>query len=274
MPIDYVQPVVSTSSADVNTKAASFATLPTVGNFIVVCVAVSHFFNTGDINTSGVTDNQGNTYTRDNISTHPGAWIAAIFSAQVETSSGTFTITVNGVNSDDGLWFVASEYSGIETSGALDQTAASNGSGNPHQTGALVGATAQQDELEVVFIYNNNATSGAITVDTVTPAYTSIGQQITTANGSNSSNPAGDCSYRILTSITSDGASWTVGSNFDYSAVACTYKQAGAPPAPSVGNRLTMAGSKTLAMNGNTIVLMGGAAPVTYVDSPEMFLMF
>ncbi len=105
MPLSIVQASGIKSGQNVNTFNASFASLPAVGNAVLVLISA---WNSGDLifTNAGVVDNQGNTYRLDKtISNNTGHGAAAIFRcARVQTSSGAFTITVSS-NKSSNNWF-------------------------------------------------------------------------------------------------------------------------------------------------------------------------
>jgi hypothetical protein len=102
MAIAHVQSKVDSAGGG----ATSFLSLPSVGNIVVVGIA---FFNATA--NAVPTDNQGNTYVlRQQVhELVSGNWIS-IYTAKVNTSSGTFT--VSHVAGDS---IVIAEYSGVDT---------------------------------------------------------------------------------------------------------------------------------------------------------------
>lgn len=128
-------PVIAQSAKDTDRSnpdvAASFGTTPTVNNLIVVCVGADKDLTSGS---HTVTDNQGNTYTKQvsrygSGSTQPTG--AAIWTAVAATSSGTFTVTANHggaggrisvgimeISGEHATSYVNATQSGLDQSGA------------------------------------------------------------------------------------------------------------------------------------------------------------
>lgn len=187
----------------------SFDTLPTVGNKIIVGVAI---WNTA-IGTGDITDNQGNTYTRD-VTRSPGASKAnvALFSAPVGTSAGTFTISWGGASAPTLFIF---EYSGIAASSAFDQSNTHDDTTTAVSAGAVT--TTTDGELYIALTSNDNGTDDGIKFD----ASGGPGKQIEDLNGSSSQN---GCVSAMVANQGTYTPAWTLdGTQNSFSCVA-TYK--------------------------------------------------
>jgi len=91
--------------------ALSFTSTPAVNSEIVAIIA----HDTSDV-PSSVTDNKGNTYTeRQSVPVGGGSGTVVIYTAKAATSSGTFTITFNGMASGFGKQIVIEEWAGTDT---------------------------------------------------------------------------------------------------------------------------------------------------------------
>jgi hypothetical protein len=191
MAVAYVQAVAAPAEGD-GSVSASFGSLPTIGNRVFVAAGASGQFGTGNI---AVSDNQGHSYTQVLGTTEDFGFGAQLHYCDVVTSSGTFTITVaNSSGFSPSTAFLAAEFSGV---GAVDQSVLNSGV-NVSATGDLSGSSAAGC-LELAYIVENVAV--VTTVDSVSPAYTSV--------ASESSGWTQDLSYRILTGSTNVGCSWT-----------------------------------------------------------------
>lgn len=140
----------------VTSQNCSLTATPTVGNFLVIGLAIStNSAQTGD---PVITDNQsGNTYSKM-VCSSTGR-VACLYGAVVAGSSGTFTITATlaGGVSDRIAVFVL-EYSGTITSSvaaALDTSAIGESTGTPVCPSLTLAATGEM--LVEVFRHNEGA---------------------------------------------------------------------------------------------------------------------
>lgn len=85
--------------ADASAHARSFGTAPTAGSKVTVEILGWQNGTGGVFDVTSVTDNKGNTYTKDKLQQF-GPFATAIFSANNVTSGGTFTITVTPTNAN------------------------------------------------------------------------------------------------------------------------------------------------------------------------------
>lgn len=126
-------PAVNRAGSAVDTYALTFASTPSTGNEVVVLITA--FDVGGDLPVGGVTDNKGNTYTRQQqgkFGTGTAGTDAqyAVYTAPITSSSATFTITADptGTSSEITMWI--GEFSGVHattpvnTSGVAEGTTA------------------------------------------------------------------------------------------------------------------------------------------------------
>lgn len=107
----------------------SFSTTPTVGRLCVALVSWGNGFNSF-VTDLGVSDNQGNTYTRR--SGHDWQRLGTrIYTAPIETASGTFTLTLTFTGAPE--WAVGDvcvsivEVSGHDAASVIDQSGYATG---------------------------------------------------------------------------------------------------------------------------------------------------
>lgn len=213
---------------DDGTSPFSFGTLPAVGSLVVVtCFGQS---NTGSFyNVTSVTDNQGNTYTLAKTSVI-GTQRSFIARAPNVASSGTFTVTVNNVNSTDNyLVCRASSFTGIVTSSPLDQSGEATDPG-PQAADAGVstaGSTAQADELVVACASIGGTGDANLNIGTATTGYINIvNEQDYTLHST------GSCDYKIVSSVGVQTANWShdditgSGAQDGWTAIIATFKAA------------------------------------------------
>ena len=258
MAIAFVRNLGLSSHSNVGSTASkSFSALPAVGNLITVRVTGWH---TSGYTATVPTDNQGNTYTqratRDNQGA-PGRTRVYLYDTVVATSSGTFTITLNNVQSSGNyINWTAVEHSGIATSSQFDVAATQLEAGSSTSTTCTTATTAQADELVVAVIGTaHNSTNDGI-ADPPTTGYTSrsVYQNSATIIGHESAD-------KIVSATGTQSATWTYNtapSTGACSAVA-TYKQAAANDID--GDLSVTQDAQTLSAEGT--VAIEGVAEVT-----------
>lgn len=161
------------TTEDAASSAGSFSVTPTVGRHVIVMVAVWHASTAG---CSSITDNQSNTYTEHVDARGEGASTAAvcIYSAKITTSSGTFTVTVNGSANSYWEWAML-EVSGLDGTTWFDKagsnTGTTTGDGN-----ATASAPNSQDNMFVVAAMAITGTD-ALAFGTPATGYTEIAVQ-------------------------------------------------------------------------------------------------
>ncbi len=210
-----------------------FPSAPLVGNTIIVTVWTWNDNLSGDT----VSDNYGNTYTRDVSSwnTSAGAFGTAIFHATVVATGATFTLsTSNGAHVITGI-----EMAGL-ASPALDTTASNFGSTASGTTGST-GTLAQADEIAIV-VATQEFIDGTESIGIPT-GFTLI-QRETDNNGSQ----AGVSSYQIVSATTALNPSFTLDGASAWSACIATYKGAsgGGPTTTNQGITVTSAAAATI----------------------------
>jgi hypothetical protein len=191
------------------------------GDHVIVGCAGAGAFGSADFAAAGgVSDSVVGNYTPRVISPAPAGWVSAIFSYP-NHPGGSLTITItNASASSPQTWGAYARVTGLAASSVFDVGASGIGTGSAKATGNLSGTTAQNDEYEFAFLLDHNAFSGPITVDTFSPAYTQIVERIA------GSDVDGEADYRILSATTNVGCAW-VGSGFEWSACAATFKASG-----------------------------------------------
>lgn len=156
MPAAYVRDTGAQTGSDIDTDAASFASLPAAGNGVFVFITM--YSELGGFSGGEVTDNQSNTYGTHLVNVQPNACMAIFGDGAIGTPSGTFTITINPVGSS-GIYaeWIAVEFSGID---ALvgDQLAYSTTTSNTPTVTS--GTTTYADEL-VMGLFTSVAGSAA-----------------------------------------------------------------------------------------------------------------
>lgn len=221
-------------------SSASFGTLPAAGSLVVVEIFGWHG---SAFDLTSVTDNQGNTYTLLKTVTASKSVGGAsttrgcIAYATNVASSGTFTITINGLGSGSYLTWGAQEWTGITTSSAADQSAqAASDSSSP--VAVTTGTTTQADELVVAVIAAAGRTTNA-GIDDPPSGYTSLFAQQDYANHN-----AGEACYKIISATGAQTASWAVSAldgSFECDANIITFKAAGGG-APAFANPFGLLG--------------------------------
>ena len=128
--IELLQSKKNISSFGADAQQTSFDSQPTVGSLIIVAVGTYN----GNLETTAITDNHGNTYTRAAhlYYTQSGPFCVAIFYAVVATTGTPFTITVNPAGANTYISTCVAEFTGITSSSPLDKNnTASSGSASP-----------------------------------------------------------------------------------------------------------------------------------------------
>jgi hypothetical protein len=188
----------------------SFDATPSVGNLIAVAVASYN----GDLGTSAVTDNQGNTYSLRKKQDLGGGSYVGIYRAIVGTASGTFTITVNPDGSSADFTVAIAEFSG-NASSPDDLT---NGDS---QSGTSVSS------LAITPTENNSLWVGAMTHGTSDTSITETNGTLIYENQGGSSNMPLSFVYEVQTTAASEAATWTIGASATWGAVIASFKPGG-----------------------------------------------
>jgi hypothetical protein len=151
--------VVQSKTATVDnfgsTTTLSFTTTPTVGRAITVCIG-----HVGADVTS-ITDNQGgsNTYSLAIGASHSGSSSTRAFifrCAKINTSSGTFTITLNTSGTGNYcLWSISEESGALDTS-PTDKTSSAESTG----TSVTPTTTATTQATEISYVVASGSNNG------------------------------------------------------------------------------------------------------------------
>ena len=255
MALAFVRNIGLSSHSNVGATASkSFAALPAVGNLITVRVTGWHNSN---YTATVPTDNQGNTYTQRATQANSNSKTRVyLYDTVVATSSGTFTIQLNNVQSSGNyINWTAVEHSGASAT-PFDVAATATAAGATTTVTATTASTAQADELVVgVFGSAHNQPSDGIS-DPPTTGYTSrsVYQASDTIIGHESAD-------KIVSATGAQSATWTYNSA-PSSGVCCavaTYKQAAANDID--GDLSVTLDAQTLSADGT--VAIEGVAEVT-----------
>ena len=201
--------------------ATSFDTLPAVGNFVVALVTNLSGV-AGDVT---IADNQSNTWGLDRDGGAAANCENVVGSAQVSTSSGTFTITATATTHQSICAMEIVEISGVVSASAFDIEKAAAANSTTPDTGAS-SSTTQADEIVLAFFLLNAGVTG------VTPdgSYTTLDTGDTSVGGTRTFSAA----YLVVSATGAQQASWTyTGSAALWNAALVTYKAAAAAANPT-----------------------------------------
>ena len=206
MAIAYVLDTGKIRAENVNTSAASFGVLPAVNNHVFTLVSGWH--NTV-FDLSSVADNQSNTYVIDkaqNDGSSSAKAEASITSSKVETSAGTFTVTISPQDtSGNYIEWIAAEFSGLVTTSWLDKTGSATTASGVTTITATASAQNSQADVLVLACFVDNVADPTCNITTPT-GYTAlfVNQDATATIGAQGS-------YKIVSAIETSAATW----NFD-----------------------------------------------------------
>ena len=190
----------------------SFASLPTVGNYVIVVAATDG----NSIATDAITDNQGNTYTQD--ASAPGSSAeCAIHRSKITASAGTFTVKLNPVGTAAFQDLAIMEYA----ASAFDSTALVNKTFIGTETTTATPTTASGATTAQCTIIGGVTHSGG--TQTITPGatYTQI------LEDENATNMPINVESKSVAAGTYT-ADWTLASATNSQTVAVAYKEASA----------------------------------------------
>jgi hypothetical protein len=218
--------------------AATFGSTPGAGNFIGVCSWAYSGTALPGYGAGSCTDNKGNSYSRSiNQESQSGSdrFGAAIYAALNIASSATFTVTMDLTATSAHLHLVCLEFSGVETSAALDKTAVGTTTGGSPTSGNS-GTLAQADEL--VLVVGCFATGDPTTAIAAEAGYTQVAEE-----PDDGASQAGEADYKIVAATTAEECTWTVANPSNVTnACLATFKQAAAGGATVRPRSLTMTG--------------------------------
>jgi len=236
--ISYKQGAVSAENYGGTTSTASFGTLPSSGDSVLVAVAYR------DTVAPSITDNQtGNTYTAVQTLLWSGQVSVSIFWCPSITSpTGTFTVTSTSAAME---WLTIADVSGLSAS--TDNGNAAD-SGGPISTYTITAAGANTNANDFVFaILSINSNSGTFGLVVPSTGYT----QISNTDGNNY--PV-EVAYKIVSAIETSSAdwSWTTASTNGAIAAIETFKAAGSASCSNTG--YTQAGTYVVPTPSSTVV--------------------
>jgi hypothetical protein len=212
MPNPSVVQTNTAKSTAASNLAVSLASLPAVGRWVVVTVW-SHTF--GTVFNPTCADNQGNTYARDAFKQDgSNNGLVAIFSALVNASSGTFTVTVSNATASDLVEVSVSEVANLVAASVVDGSSSAAGTSTSPAPGPVTTANAP----DIVFAVSQNADTSSSATYTTPVGFVSIQRDT-----SGSLDWCGEAAYQVEASAGTYNPTWTTGS-FAWSAVQVAYK--------------------------------------------------
>lgn len=238
-----------------NTTSISLATSGNVtnGNLLVIyamkySTSDTDVFQIGDISKIAGTATLG-TFTLDvehNYDAGADGMFSAIYSVPI-TGTGSCTIQIAGASSGSYLLLVLQELSGADVSGTrVVGTNEATGANSPIDSGSVASGAGG--------IFCGAGATYSIAGHTFTPdgAFTELYEQETIDHAT------GSAIYRIVSSNTTDSASWTIGTNYNWVSTLVVYKESAAVVAPTVTTQaVTDIEDVTATGNGN-ITSTGG----------------
>lgn len=209
--------------ANVDSTTLTFDSSVTTSSLIVLNCWGYHASANGTMFPSGgASDSKSNTWTFIHERAADIDVSCAQYYAIAGTGGSSFQVTLDPLTTANYGWWSITEVTGATTSSPLDQqrTATTNDAAATATSTLLTGTLAQADEIVFACMTSrNNKTS--ITVDTFSPAYTQI-----TENLDWNTYVPGESVYRIVTATTAVNCTWTyVGAGRNSSALA-TFKAA------------------------------------------------
>jgi|SRR5579883_2458671 len=154
MAISLVQTVQGNGGGYVNSYTKSIT--PTAGNMLTVCIAL------GAADVITVSDNKGNTWVADKTQILTSQRQAQVWRAyNVAGGATTITFQANSGDFPDSA-VIIDEWSGLQTSAALDQIGGANTSSGTTYAASYAGATTQASELLI----------GCMACDSNSPSFT------------------------------------------------------------------------------------------------------
>jgi hypothetical protein len=225
MPNPSVVQTNTAKSTAASNLAVSLASLPAVGRWVVVTVW-SHTF--GTVFNPTCADNQGNTYARDAFKQDgSNNGLVAIFSALVNASSGTFTVTVSNATASDLVEVSVSEVANLVAASVVDGSSSAAGTSTSPAPGPVTTANAP----DIVFAVSQNADTSSSATYTTPVGFVSIQRDT-----SGSLDWCGEAAYQVEASAGTYNPTWTTGS-FAWSAVQVDLHLRGCRPYSSAAGR-------------------------------------
>jgi hypothetical protein len=257
MALTHVQTTAKHTSNQSGTFTITFATLPTIGNALLVCINKWGAFESS----LTCTDNQGHAAYAQVVraSNTSGVNEAVIFLCPlVATSAGTFTITISSLTGGPFWVGAAIEVGGLGGGSlATDTTVSATGSSAAPATGSTAALTAS--EVFVVVQHAVSAAQSAITVAAVSPPWTEVFEELPYDR------IAGEADRRILTSAsgTTTSGSWTNSVSGPWSAVLAAF----ATTAVVTTAQLSQAPLEVLVLSDQPVALRVSQAPLEVLHS-------
>ena len=171
MAVAYVKDTGIKTASSFATTTGSFATLPTVGNHVIVG---SGLWTSGTLGIDAVTDNQSNSYA-ENGDPGIGNGTATLYSCKVATSSGTYTLTLDPTSaSGNYAAWGAVEVSGLDATTHLDQTGEGTGTTTGDVLATASGANSTADGIAIAVAAQVASDTDINISDTPPSGYTNI----------------------------------------------------------------------------------------------------
>ncbi len=218
MAIALVQTTSGTSGATPSSFARTFASPTTAGSLLVACVVWD-----GGNQIDTVTDSNGNTYSAAISAQFSTVWGCAVFYKENAAGGSSNVVTASSSGGSTGRTGMAiAEYSGVATSGSLDQTSKNDlgGSSTTPTSGNVT--TALAGELYLGVLVCNTATitgeGGWSDLYNVTDMGDTLG---------------GAAQYLIGGAGGTFAATWTLGTAGFWTTAIATFKAASSPPPAS-----------------------------------------
>ena len=228
MTVAYVKDAgLKTASGFSGTTSGSFASLPIVGNHVIVGLSL---YDGASVGIDTCVDNQSNSYQEDHNYFGSFGGSAGMYSTKVVTSAGTFTITLDPFNaSNNYIAWTAVEFSGLDAATHLDQVGENNNAAGDANVTAS-GANTTSDGVAIGVAFVNNVDTDINIGDTPPSGYTNI--QV----NEDSQNIIGfSMVYKIYSAPETSSAAWTHDnvSQTGWRAVIATYKAAAGGGGPT-----------------------------------------
>jgi hypothetical protein len=256
-----IQTSTKTSGTTVLSIDNSFSSAPTEGNF--VAVVVHTYGPVGSLAGSELTDNQGNSYSVavQKQSSSPGC--AVYYCPSIGPVSGTFTMTFTWDAFFNG-WLAAQEWSGMGLAPSCVTATNEGGTGTSITSGTTASVVPPSGGALVIACVSTVSPSGAPTVETVSPAWSTIA-----SDGGSFFNPDGMSNDRVITASGTQSCSWTSASSGETWAAAIVVFA----PEPTTTRGSAVFGVTTT-VQATRAIAFGLDNRVNVHDTPGMFKVF
>jgi hypothetical protein len=205
--------VVQVGHKDIgNPTQFAFGSAVTVGNWIVVVINAY----SGLPGATAVTDNKGNTYTRDLVSSSGTGLSYAFYSAKVTTGGTGLVVSYAWTGGQAYGNMDVAEVAGLVASAPFDKSATNSGTSSAYTSGTTATLT-QSDEIAFASVGVDTGTNAAITEAS---GWTLVGEE---ENGSTSG--VENVAYKVVAATTALSHAWTTAQPSNpWLAVIATYK--------------------------------------------------